>query len=272
MRSCEVIVGIFLLFREVSALAASLHATDSPRLVALPCTLSSTMSDKVTRRDSLRKVPFGRTGWEVTEVCGGTMTWGSFNGKEEEAHEQLDKLIELGVNFLDTAELYPVAFNYGKKTEEWIGNWLTKRTAEGKVDRSKLYIATKVNASGMGGTRGDGSKEAPWQKHGYEDEIVEASCRASLERLKCGVGYCKEVGFGAYPALGYAHAVDTASGAIQAYISAQSERGGKCGGPLDKTKEQSGGGGTAKKSRWRVSVKGRRAVAVVGGWGRLAPR
>ena len=47
----------------------------------------------------------------VTEVCGGTMTWGSFVQEEADAHAQLDKLVELGVNFLDTAELYPVAFN-----------------------------------------------------------------------------------------------------------------------------------------------------------------
>jgi aryl-alcohol dehydrogenase-like predicted oxidoreductase len=145
------------------------------------------MADKVIRHDSLKKVKFGRTEWLVTEVCGGTMTWGSMVDKEEEAHAELDKLIELGVNFLDTAELYPVSFNYGKTTEEWMGNWLAKRTAEGKVDRSAIYIATKCNPSGMGGTLGDGSKEKPWQKHGYEDEILEASCRASLERLRCGV-------------------------------------------------------------------------------------
>jgi hypothetical protein len=60
----------------------------------------------------------------VTEVCGGTMTWGSFNDEEEDAHAQLDKLWELGVNFLDTAELYPVGWNYGALTEKWMGNWL----------------------------------------------------------------------------------------------------------------------------------------------------
>eukprot|EP00854_Cymbomonas_tetramitiformis_P030842 gene30842-38653_t len=69
----------------------------------------------------------------VSEVCAGTMTWGSFNDKEEQAFEQMDKLIELGVNFFDTAELYPVAFNYGQTTEMWMGNWLEKRVAEGKV-------------------------------------------------------------------------------------------------------------------------------------------
>ena len=129
----------------------------------------------VIRHTALKKVPFGRTGWQVTEVCAGTMTWGSFNAKEEEAFAQLDRLYELGVNFIDTAELYPVAFNYGKTTELWIGKWLKAR--KGKVDRSKLYIATKCNPQGIG---------APDEKtgaHGYEDATLEASCRASLERM-----------------------------------------------------------------------------------------
>ena len=108
------------------------------------------------------------------------MTWGSFNSEESEAWEQLDKMVELGVNFIDTAELYPVAFNYGKTTELWIGNWLKKRTAEGKVDRSELYLATKCNPMGIGGT------VDPAAPHGFEEHILEASCKASLERLGCG--------------------------------------------------------------------------------------
>jgi len=75
------------------------------------------MPASVTRRDALKKVKFGRTDMMVTQACLGTMTWGSFNANEEEAVAQLDRAIELGVNFLDTAELYPVAFNYGKTTE-----------------------------------------------------------------------------------------------------------------------------------------------------------
>ena len=69
-----------------------------------------------------RQVPFGNSGMLVTEVCVGTMTWGSFNAQEAEAHAQLDEaVLALGANFIDTAELYPVAFNYGKTTEKWIG-------------------------------------------------------------------------------------------------------------------------------------------------------
>ena len=79
------------------------------------------------------------------------MTWGSFNADESDAHAQLDKLWELGVNFLDTAELYPVAWNYGALTERWIGNWLAKRVADGTLKREDIYIATKINPSHIGG-------------------------------------------------------------------------------------------------------------------------
>eukprot|EP00227_Mantoniella_beaufortii_P005314 CAMPEP_0197613832 /NCGR_PEP_ID=MMETSP1326-20131121/59216_1 /TAXON_ID=1155430 /ORGANISM="Genus nov. species nov., Strain RCC2288" /LENGTH=412 /DNA_ID=CAMNT_0043182697 /DNA_START=50 /DNA_END=1288 /DNA_ORIENTATION=- len=146
--------------------------------MASPATAAKT----VPRRAALKLVKFGTTDMMVTQVCGGTMTWGSFNDKEEDAFEQLDKLVELGVNFLDTAELYPVGWNYGATTEKWLGNWLETRVAAGKVDRSKLYIATKVNGSGVGAehpTRPGGTA------HGYDSEIVMWSCKKSIERMKC---------------------------------------------------------------------------------------
>jgi|AntAceMinimDraft_5_1070358.scaffolds.fasta_scaffold20216_2 hypothetical protein len=95
----------------------------------------------VPRRSELKRVKFGTTDMMVTEVCAGTMTWGSFNDKEEMAVAQLDKMfIELGVNFLDTAELYPVGWNYGALTERWIGNWLG-REGHQKWGRSGPYSA-----------------------------------------------------------------------------------------------------------------------------------
>lgn len=141
------------------------------------------MSPKtVPRRDALRKVRFGTTDMMVTEVCGGTMTWGSFNDKEEDAHAQLDRLWELGVNFLDTAELYPVGWNYGALTERWIGNWLKKRTEDGTLRREDVYIATKINPSHIGAehpTRKNG------EPHGYDSEIMHHSCKKSIERMGC---------------------------------------------------------------------------------------
>ena len=87
----------------------------------------------------------GRTGISVSEICLGTMTWGSQNS-EAEAHQQMDHAVECGVNFFDTAELYPTtpvsAETFGR-TEEFIGSWLKKT---GK--REDMVLATKIAGSG----------------------------------------------------------------------------------------------------------------------------
>jgi len=77
---------------------------------------------------------------KVSELCLGTMTWGEQNS-EAEAHEQLDYALEQGVNFIDTAEMYPVPpleATQGR-TESYIGTWLAQRNC-----RDKVVIATKV--------------------------------------------------------------------------------------------------------------------------------
>lgn len=111
----------------------------------------------------------------VTKVCAGTMTWGSFNDNENEAHLQLDELWNLGVNFYDTAELYPVAFNYGATTEIWIGNWLKKKIQDNTIKREEIFIATKCNQDGVGGVK---------KNHGYDSDTMLESCKMSLERLQ----------------------------------------------------------------------------------------
>ncbi len=85
----------------------------------------------------------GNTDIKVSRICLGTMTWGEQN-TEAEAHEQLDYAVDTGINFIDTAEMYPVAPRAETQglTETYIGNWLSKRS-----DRDKLIIATKVAAS-----------------------------------------------------------------------------------------------------------------------------
>ena len=131
----------------------------------------------IKRLATLPRKRFGSSDMMVTEVCAGTMTWGSFVQEEEEAHTQLDKLVELGVNFFDTAELYPVAFNYGQTTEQWMGNWLEKRIAAGSLRREDVYIATKCNPAGIGSPE----ERVP---HNFTSERLEASARASLSRLR----------------------------------------------------------------------------------------
>ena len=77
---------------------------------------------------------------EVSKICLGTMTFGEQN-TEKDAHSQLDLALERGVNFIDTAEMYPVppkAETQGL-TERYIGNWL-KKTGR----RDKVILATKV--------------------------------------------------------------------------------------------------------------------------------
>ena len=89
--------------------------------------------------------PLGKTGIDVTSICLGTMTWGEQN-TEAEAHEQLSYACDdRGINFIDTAELYPVpprADTQGR-TEHYIGSWLNKRG-----HRGDLVIATKACGPG----------------------------------------------------------------------------------------------------------------------------
>ena len=108
---------------------------------------------------------------EVSLICLGTMTYGEQNN-EKEAHEQLDYSIDKGINFIDTAEMYaiPPREETQGKTEQIIGNWLTKRK-----DREKIILATKVAGPGMEYLR-DGSSLS--KKH-----ILQAA-DDSLKRLQ----------------------------------------------------------------------------------------
>ena len=93
----------------------------------------------------------GSSDLHVSELALGTMTFGQQNSLSE-AHEQLDYAVAHGVNFIDTAEMYPVpgkAETQGR-SEEYVGKWLKTQA------RDKLVIATKVSgpARGFGWIRG----------------------------------------------------------------------------------------------------------------------
>lgn len=77
---------------------------------------------------------------KVSSICLGTMNWGQQN-TEEDAHAQLDYAVAHGINFIDTAEIYPIPPDRSKQgtTERYLGSWLKK---SGK--RNDLVIATKV--------------------------------------------------------------------------------------------------------------------------------
>lgn len=112
------------------------------------------------------------TDLEVSKICLGTMTWGQQN-TESEAHEQIDYAIDQGVNFFDTAELYPVpahAETYGL-TEEYIGTWF-KKTG----NRHKIILGSKV--------AGPGDYTAHIRSTGFSKEAITEALHGSLKRLQ----------------------------------------------------------------------------------------
>ncbi|MFC2134698.1 aldo/keto reductase [Bacteroidota bacterium] len=110
----------------------------------------------------------GRSGLQVSRLCLGTMNFGAFT-PEKESKTIMDKAIDLGINFFDTANVYGGKMGEGI-TEKIIGKWL----AQGGGRREKIVLATKVY-----GTMGDGVNE----KHLSAYHIKKA-CEDSLKRLK----------------------------------------------------------------------------------------
>ena len=125
----------------------------------------------------MNKIQLGQSDLHVTPICLGTMTFGE-QVDEATAHAILDRSLERGVDFIDTAEMYAVPARketFGA-TETIIGNWFAKRAGV----RAKLTLATKV----AGPSRG-----MPWVREGSgmtAADIV-ASCDASLKRLQTDV-------------------------------------------------------------------------------------
>jgi len=126
----------------------------------------------------MNTIELGRSGLQVTPICLGTMTFGE-QVDEATSYSILDRSLERGVNFIDTAEMYSVparAETFGA-TETIIGNWFSKRPGA----REKLVLATKLAGPprGMDWIRG-GRAEFRAQ------DIIE-SCEGSLRRLQTDV-------------------------------------------------------------------------------------
>lgn len=99
----------------------------------------------------MRYSPLGSSGLSVSRICLGSMTWGIQN-TQAQADEQLDYAVAQGINFIDTAEMYPVPPNketYGD-TERFIGNWLARNSDK----RESLIIASKITGPGFEYIRG----------------------------------------------------------------------------------------------------------------------
>jgi len=109
---------------------------------------------------------------KVSKICLGTMTFGEQN-TEVEGHEQMDYALEQGVNFFDTAELYPVPANAGTygHTEEIIGNWF-KKTG----NRNKIILGSKI--------AGPGAYTAHIRSTGFSKDAITEALESSLKRLQ----------------------------------------------------------------------------------------
>lgn len=120
----------------------------------------------------MRQVDLGRTGIKVSEICLGTMTWGTQN-TESEGHAQMDLALDAGVNFWDSAEMYPVnpvSRETAGRTEEIIGTWFAARGG-----RDRVVLATKIAGGGQPAVR-DGA----WPTAALMRQAVEGS----LKRLQ----------------------------------------------------------------------------------------
>tara|TARA_B100000768_G_scaffold135335_1_gene126127 strand:+ start:6763 stop:7797 length:1035 start_codon:yes stop_codon:yes gene_type:complete len=109
---------------------------------------------------------------KVSKICLGTMTYGNQNTIDE-SEEQMDYALENGVNFFDTAELYPVPATperYGD-TEKIIGNWIKK-----KLNRNKIILASKI--------AGPGDYTKHIRTTGFCERSLFEAVEGSLKRLR----------------------------------------------------------------------------------------
>jgi len=125
----------------------------------------------------MKPISLGTSELKVTPICLGTMTFGE-QVDEPTTHAILDRSLALGVDFLDTAEMYsvPTRAETYTLTETYIGNWLAANPSA----RQRLVIATKVA----------GPARVPWVRGGKTDltgEDIIAACNASLKRLRTDV-------------------------------------------------------------------------------------
>lgn len=109
---------------------------------------------------------------KVSKICLGTMTWGNQNS-EDEGFAQMDYALDRGINFIDTAELYPVPASKETqgRTSEIIGNWLKVRKT-----RDQVIIASKV--------AGPGDYTAHIRKTGFGGTSIQDAIELELKRLQ----------------------------------------------------------------------------------------
>jgi aryl-alcohol dehydrogenase-like predicted oxidoreductase len=94
----------------------------------------------------MKYINLGQSELIVSKICLGTMTFGEQN-TEQEAHIQLNYAIEKGINFIDTAEMYPIAARKETlgHTEKFVGSWFKE-----KKNRDQVVLATKIAGPNRG--------------------------------------------------------------------------------------------------------------------------
>lgn len=113
-------------------------------------------------------INLGRSGLKVSRLCLGTMNFGPLTD-ESHSFEIMDKALEVGINFFDTANVYGWKIGEGT-TEKIIGNWLS----QGKGRREQIVLATKVY-----GRMGENPNERRLSAY-----HIRQACEESLQRLK----------------------------------------------------------------------------------------
>jgi aryl-alcohol dehydrogenase-like predicted oxidoreductase len=115
----------------------------------------------------------GQSELRVSSYCLGTMTFGE-STSEKDGHEQIDLSIDSGINFFDTAEMYPTCPLRPETTgdtEVIIGNWIDKNRSK----RSDIILATKISGIGY---------EAVRSGEGINRESIKVAIEGSLQKLK----------------------------------------------------------------------------------------
>jgi aryl-alcohol dehydrogenase-like predicted oxidoreductase len=122
----------------------------------------------------MQKIPLGTSGMFVSKICLGSMSFGA-QSSEAESFSQMDYAVERGINFIDTAEAYPVTTSPTNQgfSEVIIGNWLKKTGL-----RDKIILATKMIGP---------SRNITWIRNGATDlneTHIRTAVEGSLKRLQ----------------------------------------------------------------------------------------
>jgi aryl-alcohol dehydrogenase-like predicted oxidoreductase len=124
------------------------------------------------KKSKMKYTTLPNTNIKVSKLCLGTMTWGNQN-TQDEGFAQMDMALDHGINFFDTAELYPVPATPERyaHTEIIIGNWFEKTG-----NRDKVILASKI--------AGPGDYTAHIRTNGFSKNALHEAVENSLKRLK----------------------------------------------------------------------------------------